>query len=135
MTLLQLGLAAVAALLAVSWGLVAYYKWRAARTQGENREIKQEIDRVKQQSAVIKTQLNNQRVRKKMKKTWIAVIVANLLTACQQAEISVTNTACDGFGIIRASRQDSTETLRQIKVHNDTYRAICPEEAKHGAAD
>nr|DAD66014.1 MAG TPA: hypothetical protein [Myoviridae sp. ctKHS5]DAS94222.1 MAG TPA: hypothetical protein [Caudoviricetes sp.] len=47
----------------------------------------------------------------------------------------MTNTACDGFGIIRASRQDSTETLRQIKVHNDTYRAICPEEANHGAAD
>ena len=68
MTLLQLGLAAVAALLAVSWGLVAYYKWRAARTQGENREIKQEIDRGKQQSAVIKTQLNNQRVRKKNEK-------------------------------------------------------------------
>ena len=68
MTLLQLGLEAVAALLAVSWVLVAYYKWRAVRTQGENREIKQEIDRVKQQSAVIKTQLNNQRVRKKNEK-------------------------------------------------------------------
>jgi hypothetical protein len=68
MTLLQLGLAAVAALLAVSWGLAAYYKWRAARTQSENREIKQEIDRVKQQSAVIKTQLNNQRVRQNNEK-------------------------------------------------------------------
>ena len=68
MTLLQLGLEAVAALLAVSWVLVAYYKWRAVRTQGENREIKQEIDRVKQQSAVIKTQLNNQRVRQKNEK-------------------------------------------------------------------
>ncbi len=68
MTLLQLGLEAVAALLVVSWVLVAYYKWRAVRTQGENREIKQEIDRVKQQSAVIKTQLNNQRVRKKNEK-------------------------------------------------------------------
>nr|DAS94183.1 MAG TPA: Protein of unknown function (DUF2681) [Caudoviricetes sp.] len=68
MTLLQLGLEAVAALLVVSWVLVAYYKWRAVRTQGENREIKQEIDRVKQQSAVIKTQLNNQRVRQKNEK-------------------------------------------------------------------
>ncbi len=35
------------------------------------------------------------------------------------------NAACDGFAIIRASRTDSTETLRQIKVHNDTYRTIC----------
>ena len=68
MTLLQLGLEAVAALLVVSWVLVAYYTWRAVRTQGENREIKQEIDRVKQQSAVIKTQLNNQRVRQKNEK-------------------------------------------------------------------
>nr|DAW76826.1 MAG TPA: hypothetical protein [Caudoviricetes sp.] len=41
------------------------------------------------------------------------------------------NNGCDGFSLIKASRQDTTETLRQIKVHNDTYRAICTE-AKHG---
>ncbi|WP_298668011.1 hypothetical protein [uncultured Haemophilus sp.] len=37
----------------------------------------------------------------------------------------MTNTACEGFGVIKASRQDTTETLRQISVHNATYRAIC----------
>ncbi|WP_278246097.1 hypothetical protein [Rodentibacter trehalosifermentans] len=35
------------------------------------------------------------------------------------------NPSCAGFGLISASRQDTTETLRQIKVHNDTYREIC----------
>lgn len=65
MTLLQLGLAVVAALLAVSWGAVTYYKWRAAQSKAQVNEIKKEINQVKQQSAVIKTQLNNQRERKK----------------------------------------------------------------------
>lgn len=65
MTLFQVGLAAVAALLAVSWGLTAYYKWRAARNKAEVNEIKQEINQVKQQSAVLKTQRDNQRTRKK----------------------------------------------------------------------
>ncbi|HHE9491125.1 TPA: hypothetical protein ACUM1W_000406 [Haemophilus influenzae] len=37
------------------------------------------------------------------------------------------NPSCNGFGIITASRQDSTETLRQIAVHNATYREICAE--------
>ena len=60
-----------------------------------------------------------------MKKTHIAALVMSLLTACQSKEICVINAACDGFAVIRASRTDSTETLRQIKVHNDTYRAIC----------
>ncbi|MFZ7175245.1 hypothetical protein ACLSYX_10560 [[Pasteurella] aerogenes] len=44
------------------------------------------------------------------------------------------NSACDGFALIKASRQDSTETLRQILVHNQTYRAICMED-NHGIAD
>ncbi|MDG4949154.1 hypothetical protein NYR72_12545 [Actinobacillus equuli subsp. haemolyticus] len=37
------------------------------------------------------------------------------------------NPSCAGFGIIKASRQDTTETLRQILVHNTTYREICKE--------
>ncbi|MEX4029045.1 hypothetical protein MZA49_08820 [Haemophilus influenzae] len=35
------------------------------------------------------------------------------------------NASCAGFSLISASRQDTTETLRQIKVHNDTWRAVC----------
>jgi len=43
----------------------------------------------------------------------------------------VINPSCAGFGIITASRQDTTETLRQIAVHNATYRDICKkDEAK-----
>ncbi|MGF7488099.1 hypothetical protein [Pasteurella bettyae] len=60
-----------------------------------------------------------------MKKTLIAVLVTSLLTACGNQKTYVINTACDGFGKIYACRQDTTETLRQIKAHNDTWRAIC----------
>ncbi|MFD1805571.1 hypothetical protein ACFSAV_04145 [Pasteurella oralis] len=40
----------------------------------------------------------------------------------------MTNSSCAGFALIQASMQDSTETLRQILVHNQTYRHICYEE-------
>ncbi|MDY4280040.1 MAG: hypothetical protein SOX56_02980 [[Pasteurella] mairii] len=72
-----------------------------------------------------------------MKKTLVFALVMSLLTACQTPAISVINSACDGFALIKASRQDSTETLRQILVHNQTYRAICMEdmEEKHGITD
>ncbi len=53
-----------------------------------------------------------------------------LLTACSNKAISVINPSCSGFGLIQASRQDTTETLRQIAVHNATYRAICQEDKK-----
>ena len=46
-------------------------------------------------------------------------------TACSNQAISVINPSCSGFGIITASRQDTTETLRQIAIHNATYREIC----------
>ena len=50
-----------------------------------------------------------------------------LLTSCKSPVISVINTGCSGFSLIAASRQDTTETLRQIAVHNATYREICAE--------
>lgn len=50
-----------------------------------------------------------------------------LLTACNNKAISVINSSCAGLGVIKASRQDTTETLRQIAVHNATYREICKE--------
>ena len=49
------------------------------------------------------------------------------LTACNNKAISVINSSCAVFGVIKASRQDTTETLRQIAVHNATYREICKE--------
>ncbi|WP_200769377.1 hypothetical protein [[Haemophilus] ducreyi] len=42
----------------------------------------------------------------------------------------MTNTSCAGFGIIKASRKDTTETLAQILVHNTTYRQICKDAAQ-----
>ncbi|QIM66347.1 hypothetical protein A4G16_02640 [Mannheimia granulomatis] len=51
------------------------------------------------------------------------------LSACSSPTISVINPSCAGFGVIKASRQDTTETLRQIMVHNATYREICKEQA------
>ena len=62
-----------------------------------------------------------------MKKTTALLIAMGLLTACNSKVISVINPSCSGFGVIKASRQDTTETLRQIAVHNATYREICKE--------
>ena len=62
-----------------------------------------------------------------MKKTLVALAVMMSLTACNNRAISVINPSCSGFGVIKASRQDTTETLRQIAVHNATYREICKE--------
>ncbi|ARU65475.1 hypothetical protein BTV20_08635 [Histophilus somni] len=69
-----------------------------------------------------------------MKKTLTALTVTALLTACNSPTISVINPGCAGFAVIKASRQDTTETLRQIMVHNKTYREIC-KERKHGNTD
>ena len=60
-----------------------------------------------------------------MKKTIAMLTVTLLLMGCTSQGISVINPSCSGFGIITASRQDTTETLRQIAVHNATYREIC----------
>ncbi|HHF4281239.1 hypothetical protein FRB18_05590 [Haemophilus influenzae] len=60
-----------------------------------------------------------------MKKTLVSLAVMMSLTACSNQAISVINPSCSGFGIITASRQDTTETLRQIAIHNATYREIC----------
>ena len=62
-----------------------------------------------------------------MKKTLVALAVMMSLIACNSRVISVINPSCSGFGVIKASRQDTTETLRQIAVHNATYREICKE--------
>ncbi|PNM03684.1 hypothetical protein A6J89_007750 [Pasteurella multocida] len=59
--------------------------------------------------------------------------MTSLLIACTSPATYVINTSCDGFALIKASRHDTTETLRQVKAHNDTYRAIC--EVKDGTAN
>ncbi|WP_420906728.1 hypothetical protein [[Haemophilus] ducreyi] len=56
--------------------------------------------------------------------------MTGLLSACTPTKTYVTNTSCAGFGIIKASRKDTTETLAQILVHNTTYRQICKDAAQ-----
>ncbi|OBX08337.1 hypothetical protein QV09_09605 [Gallibacterium salpingitidis] len=62
-----------------------------------------------------------------MKKKHVLLIATALLTACTKPVTYVTNSSCAGFSLIKASRLDTTETLRQILVHNQTYREICKE--------
>lgn len=68
-----------------------------------------------------------------MKKTVAMLTVTLLLMSCTSRGISVINVSCAGFSLISASRQDTTETLRQIKVHNDVYRTIC-QRGENGSA-
>ena len=53
------------------------------------------------------------------------VIVSILLVACNNPKTYVINSSCAGFKVIKASRHDTTETLRQVLIHNKTYREIC----------
>lgn len=62
-----------------------------------------------------------------MKNALTLLAMMELLTACTPTVTYVTNTACAGFSIIKASRKDTSETLSQILVHNTTYRQICQE--------
>lgn len=67
-----------------------------------------------------------------MKKTLVALAVAASLTSCTKTvTYEVTNSSCAGFGLIKASRKDTTETLRQILTHNNTYRQICDSGSKN----
>ncbi|NBI12151.1 hypothetical protein GVX81_00615 [[Haemophilus] felis] len=61
-----------------------------------------------------------------MKKLLVALAVMGLLSSCTNTvTYEVTNSSCAGFSLIKASRQDTTETLRQVLIHNQTYRQIC----------
>ena len=52
-----------------------------------------------------------------------------LLTACGTAGLGTdgpTDSACKSFKPIRASKQDTEDTKRQVIGHNRAYDAICP---------
>lgn len=56
---------------------------------------------------------------------WLALIALGLMpTACETATFE-TDTACLSFNIIRPSRSDTAETLRQVAEHNAAWRAVC----------
>ena len=60
----------------------------------------------------------------------LALIAASLLTSCATPETSETNApslaaSCLVFEPITASRNDTTETIRQIVTHNRVREMIC----------
>ena len=52
-----------------------------------------------------------------------AALMALLLTACARPPI-VIDSGCHAYRVI-PSRADTTETLRQVLSHNQTWRARC----------
>lgn len=56
----------------------------------------------------------------------LSVAMLPLLTSsCTPTVTSVTTTGCTAFGLIYPSRQDTTETKRQVLAHNLTYEEVC----------
>jgi len=68
------------------------------------------------------------------KLTRLAVVSsACLTTACSTSTFEIngpTDSACKSFKIIRASKQDTADTKRQVIGHNRAYEAICREAAQ-----
>lgn len=54
----------------------------------------------------------------------LAALIALTLTACARPPI-VIDSGCHAYRVIRASRADTVETLRQVLAHNQTWRARC----------
>lgn len=110
--------------------LCGYVVFRLKQAQRRVEKLIEENAQLQTEKAVAQTQVKHHQVRQKMKKALVALIVSGLLTACTTKTISVINPSCSGFKVIKASRQDTTETLRQILVHNQTYRQICSKQGE-----
>ena len=54
----------------------------------------------------------------------LAALIALLLTACARPPV-VIDSGCHTYRVIRPSRLDTTDTLRQVLAHNQTWRARC----------
>lgn len=54
------------------------------------------------------------------------VISAFLLSGC--ARNVVVDSSCDSFRVIHPSRQDTTETQRQVLAHNKIWEHMCNEQ-------
>lgn len=50
------------------------------------------------------------------------MIVLSLISAC---ETPTATDGCAAFDFIYPSRTDTVETLRQVAIHNDTYKTVC----------
>jgi hypothetical protein len=59
----------------------------------------------------------------------LAACAMSLLTGCASGSIDFngpTDSACKSFKPIRASKQDTEDTKRQVIGHNRAYDAVCP---------
>lgn len=55
----------------------------------------------------------------------LLLLALSWMLGCQSTGTIVIDN-CAAFDLIYPSRADSTETLRQVLNHNQTYEAICP---------
>ena len=51
-----------------------------------------------------------------------AILATSLMSACETPTVI---DGCAAFDFLYPSRDDTVETLRQIAVHNDTYKEVC----------
>lgn len=57
---------------------------------------------------------------------WMLLCAATIgISGCATTATTMTDASCSAYHIIRPSRLDTTDTKRQILVHNSTYRALC----------
>ena len=66
-----------------------------------------------------------QKFNKRIVKMFSVLALIPLMSSCTPTVTSVTTTGCTAFGLIYPSRQDTTETKRQVLAHNLTYEEIC----------
>lgn len=53
------------------------------------------------------------------------MLIAAALAGCAAKPPVIIDASCASFTVIRPSRADTEETLRQILAHNRTWRALC----------
>ena len=56
------------------------------------------------------------------------LLIAAALAGCASKPPIIIDASCVSFTVIRPSRADTDETLRQILAHNQTWRALCAEQ-------
>ena len=109
-------------------GICGYVVFKLKRAHREIEQLLKTNAQLQTQKVVAETQVKHFEVRKKNEE--------NSRNADRDTLIDGLHKSGDlraGFSLISASRQDTTETLRQIKVHNDTYRTIC-QRGENGSA-
>jgi hypothetical protein len=60
----------------------------------------------------------------------LLLATAAALAGCQTTASVGTDVSCRAFGPIGWSRNDSVETVHQVRGHNAAWQAICAQEAR-----